>query len=160
MARGLRPEKAVVARGTGAPSLVAMPRQAAPSVPFAPMPPQQRTNNNNNHHKPDRPRSEYADVVGARLAAQAQQQEQARDEEKEMVNDQNEARLVQTVVSYLEEGRRCVEQKRRPASRRVWLLAALKQRYAGLFHFLQKNDELFTVVLPEERGAVGISSSE
>ena len=34
------------------------------------------------------------------------------------------------------------------------LLAALKQRYAGLFHFLQKNDELFTVVLPEERGAV------
>ena len=155
VARGLRPEKAVVARGTGAPSLVAMPRQAAPRVPFAPMPPQQRTNNNNNHHKPDRPRSEYADVVGARLAAQAQQQEQARDEEQEMVNDQNEARLVQTVVSYLE-GRDGVASSRNVGRHLAayGLLAALKQRYAGLFHFLQKNDELFTVVLPEERGAV------
>ena len=132
-----------------------MPRQAAPSVPFAPMPPQQRTNNNNNHHKPDRPRSEYADVVGARLAAQAQQQEQARDEEQEMVNDQNEARLVQTVVSYLE-GRDGVASSRNVGRHLAayGLLAALKQRYAGLFHFLQKNDELFTVVLPEERGAV------
>ena len=34
------------------------------------------------------------------------------------------------------------------------LLFTLKQKHAGLFHFLQKHDHLFQVVLPEERGAL------
>ena len=92
-----------------------------------------------------------AGLVGERLKATAAAQEQM----EEAQADIDETRLQQSVVTFLT--RSGGSQSSRNVGRHLaqqGLLAALKAKHAGLFHFLQRNDELFRVELPSENGAL------
>lgn len=72
-----------------------------------------------------------------------------------VAEDEDDQQVADTVVQYLE-GCGGVASSRNVGRHLAaeGLLVALKRKHAGLFHFLQRHDNLFAVVLPSERGAL------
>lgn len=90
------------------------------------------------------------------LAAERQSRIERVAAAQDQAEDPSETKLQQSVVGYLA-GQPGCQASSRDVGRHLaaqGLLATLKERHAGLFHFLQRNSQLFEVVLPEERGAL------